>query len=171
MSLKLSKSAKAKVAVIMGSSSDLPTLKAAVQTLKKFKVSVEVEVVSAHRSPEFMQEYAKAAQKRGLKVIIAGAGGAAHLPGMVASLTTLPVIGIPVVVGKLDGLDAVLSIVQMPKGIPVACVGAENAVNAALLALRILSLEDSVLSKKLLKYEESMRKKVSLMRKKVRKKK
>ncbi len=155
----------------MGSSSDLPTLKAAVDIFKKFKVSVEVEVVSAHRSPEFMQDYAKNAKERGLKVIVAGAGGAAHLPGMVASMTTLPVIGVPVIIGKLEGLDAILSIVQMPKGIPVACVGADNAANAALLALRILALGDEGLSKKLLKYEESLRKKVVGMRRDLRKKK
>lgn len=152
----------------MGSANDLPCLKDAVQILKKFKVSTEVEVVSAHRSPEFMQEYAKAAKDRGIKVIIAGAGGAAHLPGMVASLTTLPVIGVPVSVGKLDGLDALLSIVQMPKGIPVACVGVENSSNAGLLALRILSLQDEKLASKLSKYEDSLRKKVTKMQKKMR---
>ncbi len=171
MSLKLSKSSKGEVAIIMGSSSDLSALKDAVTVLKKFKVKTEVEVVSAHRSPEFMQEYAKSAKSRGIKIIIAGAGGAAHLPGMVASLTTLPVIGVPVSVGKLDGLDALLSIVQMPKGIPVASVGVENAFNAGLLALRILSLTNDKLAKDLDKYEVSLRKKVEKMQSEIRRKK
>lgn len=155
----------------MGSANDLPCLKDAIHILKTFKVPTEVEVVSAHRSPEFMQEYAKAAKDRDIKVIIAGAGGAAHLPGMVASLTTLPVIGVPVSVGKLDGLDALLSIVQMPKGIPVACVGVENSSNAGLLALRILSVQDEKIAAKLSKYEDSLRKKVTQMQKGLRKKK
>ena len=159
------KKTKAKVAVIMGSSSDLTTLQPAIDILKKFKVPTEVEVVSAHRSPEFMQDYAKKAEDRGLKVIIAGAGGAAHLPGMVASLTILPVIGVPVVVGKLEGIDALLSIVQMPKGVPVATVGIENSANARLLALRMLALEDLRLKKKLYEYETSLRKKVDGMQK------
>lgn len=171
MALKISKKAKGDVAIIMGSSNDLPCLKEAVDTLKKFKVSVEVEVVSAHRSPEFMQDYAKAARARGIKVIIAAAGGAAHLPGMVASMTTLPVIGVPVAVGKLDGLDALVSIAQMPKGIPVACVAIENSMNAALLALRILSVTDEKIAIKLLDYEKSLRHKVEKMQKVIRRKK
>jgi 5-(carboxyamino)imidazole ribonucleotide mutase len=171
LALKTLKKTKAKVAVIMGSSSDLPALKGAIDVLKEFRVSTEVEVVSAHRSPEFMQDYAKAAHARGLQIIIAAAGGAAHLPGMVASLTTLPVIGVPVTVGKLDGLDALLSIVQMPKGIPVACVGVENSANAGLLAVRMLALQDEKLSQKLFKYENSLRKKVSQMRRDIQKKK
>lgn len=154
----------------MGSANDLPAMKDAVDCLKKFKVKTEVEVVSAHRSPEFMQEYAKASKERGIKVIIAGAGGAAHLPGMVASLTSLPVIGVPIEVGKLKGLDAVLSILQMPKGVPVATVGLENSENAALLALKILSLSDSSLEKKMSQFEKSLFKKVLAMQKKLRSK-
>jgi len=168
--MKKLKKTKAQVAVIMGSSNDLPALKDAINILKKFDIPTEVEVVSAHRSPEFMQDYAKVAHDRGLKVIIAGAGGAAHLPGMVASFTTLPVIGVPVTVGKLDGLDALLSIVQMPKGVPVASVGIENAMNAGLLAVRMLSISAPALQKKLSHYENSLRKKVGEMQKTLRKK-
>lgn len=145
------------VAVIMGSDSDASTLKDACNVLKEFKVPYETKIVSAHRTPEMMQDYAKAAAKRGIKVIIAGAGGAAHLPGMVASLTTLPVIGVPVAKGKLKGLDALLSIVQMPKGIPVASVAIENSANAGLLAVRILGASDGRLSKALERYQKSLR--------------
>lgn len=137
------------VGVIMGSKSDLPTMQAAAQVLAQFGVSHEVKVVSAHRTPEAMADYAKSAQGRGMKVIIAGAGGAAHLPGMVASLTTLPVIGVPVQTEALRGQDSLLSIVQMPAGVPVATVGIGNAKNAALLALRILGLSDQGLAGKL----------------------
>jgi 5-(carboxyamino)imidazole ribonucleotide mutase len=145
------------VAVIMGSDSDASTLKGACDILREFKVPFETKIVSAHRTPEMMQEYSKAAAGRGLRVIIAGAGGAAHLPGMVASLTTLPVIGVPVVKGKLKGLDALLSIVQMPKGIPVASVAIENSANAGLLAVRILGATDAKISKALLRYQKSLR--------------
>lgn len=168
-SKKLKKTSAA-VAIIMGSGNDLPAMKDGIETLKKFKVKTEVEVVSAHRSPEFMQDYAKQAEARGIKVIIAGAGGAAHLPGMVASLTTLPVIGVPIEVGKLKGLDAVLSILQMPKGVPVATVGLENSENAAHLAIRILSLNDVSLAKKLAEFEKSLFKKVLKMQKDIKKK-
>jgi phosphoribosylaminoimidazole carboxylase PurE protein len=148
------------VAVIMGSKNDLPIMKAAVKALKEFKIPHEVRVVSAHRTPEFMQDYALSAEKRGLKVIIAGAGGAAHLPGMVASLTSLPVIGVPITVGKLQGLDALLSVAQMPKGVPVACVAVDNAFNAGLLAARILGVEDSRISVGLKRRAAQLKKKV-----------
>ncbi len=130
------------VGVIMGSDSDLPTMQGAVEVLDEFGVAREVRIVSAHRTPDVMVEYARGAAARGLKVIIAGAGGAAHLPGMTASLTSLPVIGVPVALAKLDGLDSLLSIVQMPAGIPVATVAIGNARNAGLLAVRILATSD-----------------------------
>ena len=126
------------VGVIMGSDSDLPVMQAAIDVLVDFGVPHEVRIVSAHRTPEVMVDYAKSAVDRGLKVIVAGAGGAAHLPGMTASLTPLPVIGVPVPLKQLDGLDSLLSIVQMPGGIPVATVAVGNAKNAGLLAIRIL---------------------------------
>lgn len=132
-----------RVAIIMGSDSDWTTMEPAVQVLRAAGVECISEVVSAHRTPEKMVKFAKGAKEEGLKVIIAGAGGAAHLPGMVASLTTLPVIGVPVPLGLLDGMDSLLSIVQMPSGVPVATVGIGQARNAGLLALRILSVEDS----------------------------
>lgn len=147
--------AKSKVAVVMGSKSDLKVMKDGIDLLKSFKVSLEVKIISAHRTPELMGEYAKKAKDKGLKVIIAGAGGAAHLPGMLASLTPLPVIGVPVALKKLKGLDSLLSVAQMPKGVPVACVAIDNSFNAALLATKILALED----KKLLKKVESFSKK------------
>ncbi len=130
------------VGVIMGSDSDLDVMRAAAAALAEFGVPHEVRVVSAHRSPEGMVAYAKAAAGRGLRVIVAGAGGAAHLPGMVASLTPLPVIGVPVPLAHLEGLDSLLSIVQMPAGIPVATVAVGNARNAGLLAVRILAASD-----------------------------
>ncbi|MBA4294141.1 5-(carboxyamino)imidazole ribonucleotide mutase [bacterium] len=142
------------VGIIMGSDSDLPTMEAAEGVMHEFGVSYELHVVSAHRTPERMVEYAKLARDRGLKVIIAGAGGAAHLPGMVASLTTLPVIGVPVVSGGLDGMDSLLSIVQMPKGVPVATVAIGNARNAGLLAVQILAISDSDLAERLLMFRE-----------------
>jgi 5-(carboxyamino)imidazole ribonucleotide mutase len=127
------------VGVIMGSDSDLSVMQAAVDVLTEYVVPHEVRVVSAHRTPDVMYEYARTAVERGLRVIIAAAGGAAHLPGMVASMTSLPVIGVPVPLSRLDGLDSLLSIVQMPSGIPVATVAIGNATNAALLAVRILA--------------------------------
>jgi 5-(carboxyamino)imidazole ribonucleotide mutase len=127
------------VGVIMGSDSDLSVMQSAVDVLTDFVVPFEVRIVSAHRTPDAMTEYAHSAVSRGLRVIIAGAGGAAHLPGMVASMTSLPVIGVPVPLNRLDGLDSLLSIVQMPAGIPVATVAIGNATNAALLAVRILA--------------------------------
>ena len=140
------------VSVIMGSDSDWPTMESAVQVLKEFNLSHEVKVVSAHRTPKMMQTYAMGCKKRGIKVIIAGAGGAAHLPGMVASLTPLPVIGVPVMTKKLKGLDSLLSIAQMPKGVPVATVAVDNSHNAALLAIRILATSKPALSKKMTTY-------------------
>ena len=136
------------VSIIMGSTSDARFMKSALTLLKKFKVPVEAKVVSAHRTPTFMKDYAESAHKRGLQVIIAGAGGAAHLPGMVSSFTTLPVIGVPIISKSLKGLDSLLSIAQMPKGVPVATVAVGNSYNAALLALRILSLKDKSIQKK-----------------------
>jgi 5-(carboxyamino)imidazole ribonucleotide mutase len=137
------------VGIIMGSKSDLPTMQSAADVLSEFGIAHEVKVVSAHRTPEAMVDYAKTARERGLKVIIAGAGGAAHLPGMVASLTTLPVIGVPVATTHLGGEDSLLSIVQMPGGVPVATVGIGNARNAGLLAARILGAQDTALAERL----------------------
>jgi 5-(carboxyamino)imidazole ribonucleotide mutase len=146
----------ATVGVIMGSKSDWETMKPAVDILEKFGIKVEVEVVSAHRTPARMTEYSESAVDRGLKVIIAGAGGAAHLPGMVASMTTLPVIGVPVTTKALSGLDSLYSIVQMPMGIPVATVAIGNAGNAGLLALRILGTFDQEISTKLSEYRTEL---------------
>lgn len=133
------------VGVIMGSDSDLSTMRAAVDALNEFAIPVEVRILSAHRTPDEMLTYAREAAARGLKVIIAGAGGAAHLPGMVASATPLPVIGVPVSATKMVGVDALLSIVQMPAGVPVATVAIDNARNAGLLAVRILAIADPAL--------------------------
>ena len=145
------------VGIIMGSDSDWPTMRDAGELLKDFKVGVEAKVVSAHRTPHTMVEYAESAARRGIKVIIAGAGGAAHLPGMVASLTTLPVIGVPIPLKYLDGMDSLLSIVQMPNGIPVATVAVGAAKNAALLAIRMLATEDKGLADRLAIYQAKMR--------------
>lgn len=153
-------SKKIHVAIIMGSKSDAKVMLDAAKVLKEFNVPFEVKVVSAHRTPEFMQEYALAAEKRGLQVIIAGAGGAAHLPGMVASLTPLPVIGVPVALSSLNGLDSLLSIAQMPKGVPVATMAIDNAHNAGLMAVRILSLSHNRLTKALRQHRRSQLKKV-----------
>lgn len=147
---------KPEVGIIMGSDSDLPTMKAAIVICEQFTVNYEVEIVSAHRTPMKMVEYAQNAHKRGLKVIIAGAGGAAHLPGMVASLTPLPVIGVPVTTKQLQGLDSLYSIVQMPRGIPVATVAIGNAENAGLLAVRILASQQPELLSKVESYSQSL---------------
>jgi len=144
------------VGVIMGSDSDLPVLQGAVDVLTEFGVPCEVRVVSAHRTPDVMMEYGTTAASRGLKVIIAGAGGAAHLPGMTASYTSLPVIGVPVPLAHLDGIDSLLSIVQMPAGIPVATVGVGNAKNAGLLAVRILATSDAALLAALDSYRDDL---------------
>jgi 5-(carboxyamino)imidazole ribonucleotide mutase len=145
------------IGIIMGSDSDLEVMNEAAKVLDEFKVSYEITVVSAHRTPERMYEYAKTARDRGLKVIIAGAGGAAHLPGMVASITTLPVIGVPVKLKALDGMDSLLSIVQMPAGVPVATVAINNAKNAGLLAIQILGTHDAHLAEKLQEYKDKLK--------------
>ena len=137
------------VSIIMGSRSDLEVMKEAKDILDEFSVESEIKIVSAHRTPQYMYEFAKSASSRGIKVIIAGAGGSAHLPGMTASLTTLPVIGVPILTKSLKGMDSLLSIVQMPFGIPVATVAINGSKNAALLAIRILAVSDSGLSDKL----------------------
>ena len=144
------------VGIIMGSDSDLPTMRDATTICKQFGVPYEVRVVSAHRTPQDMADYAQAAHGRGLKVIIAGAGNAAHLPGMVASFTPLPVIGVPVKGRALDGLDSLLSIVQMPNGIPVATVAIGGATNAGLLAVQILAAHDPALLKRVLAYKADL---------------
>jgi 5-(carboxyamino)imidazole ribonucleotide mutase len=144
------------VGVIMGSDSDLRVMQDAVDVLEEFGVPHEVRVVSAHRTPDAMVDYARTAAGRGLRVIIAGAGGAAHLPGMTASMTTLPVIGVPVSLANLDGLDSLLSIVQMPAGIPVAAVAVDNARNGGLLALRILAVDDDGLRGALERFHEQL---------------
>lgn len=153
----------ATVGVIMGSESDLPTMQAALDILHEFGVPLEVEVVSAHRTPHRMAEYAESAAQRGLKVIIAGAGGAAHLPGMTASFTTLPVIGVPIKTSALEGQDSLLSILQMPGGIPVATVAIGNSLNAGLLAIQILALNDPQLSERLSSYRTGLETKVAEM--------
>ncbi|OLB64513.1 MAG: 5-(carboxyamino)imidazole ribonucleotide mutase [Actinobacteria bacterium 13_2_20CM_2_72_6] len=145
------------VGLIMGSDSDWPVMSAAAEALAEFDVSYEVGVVSAHRTPQKMLAYAETAAGRGLRVIIAGAGGAAHLPGMVASATPLPVIGVPVPLKYLDGLDSLLSIVQMPAGVPVATVSIGGARNAGLLAVRILAAGDPALQAKMAAYQESLK--------------
>ena len=145
------------VGVVMGSDSDLPIMQAAADALKEFEVAYEVRIISAHRTPDEMIDYGRSAVGRGLKVIIAGAGGAAHLPGMLASVTPLPVIGVPVGVTKLQGLDALLSIVQMPAGVPVATVAVDNARNAGLLAVRILGSGEPALQDKMKSFQDQLR--------------
>ena len=144
------------VGVVMGSDSDWPTMKEAAAILEEFGIPFEKRVVSAHRTPGDMAEYGKTARERGIKIIIAGAGGAAHLPGMLASHTTLPVIGVPIQTSALGGVDSLYSIVQMPNGIPVATVAIGKAQNAGLLALRILSIENESISRQLKDYHERM---------------
>jgi 5-(carboxyamino)imidazole ribonucleotide mutase len=145
------------IGIIMGSDSDLPTMKAAIEICEQFEIPHQVAIVSAHRTPERMVEYAQTAHQRGLKVIIAGAGGAAHLPGMVASLTPLPVIGVPVQTKTLQGVDSLYSIVQMPAGIPVATVAIGNATNAGLLAVQILATQDPELLAQVQSYRQSLK--------------
>lgn len=149
------------VGVVMGSDSDWTVMSDAAVVLKEFGIEFEVEVLSAHRTPERMIEWGKAAAGRGLKVIIAGAGGAAHLPGMLASVTTLPVIGVPVPLSKLDGMDSLLSIVQMPGGIPVATVSIGGAKNAGLLAARILGAFDNKISSQVADYADQLKEQVA----------
>jgi 5-(carboxyamino)imidazole ribonucleotide mutase len=144
------------IAVVMGSSSDLPVMQGAVDMLERFGVAHEVRVVSAHRTPRDMLAFGSDAAGRGLRVLIAGAGGAAHLPGMLASVTTLPVIGVPVALSQLDGLDSLLSIVQMPKGIPVATMAVNGARNAGLLAVRILASSDPQLRARVVAFQDQL---------------
>jgi len=148
------------IGIVMGSDSDLPVMQEAAVILDQFKVPYEINIVSAHRTPKWMFNYAQDALKRNLKIIIAGAGGSAHLPGMTASLTPLPVIGVPIKTKALDGLDSLLSIVQMPAGIPVATVAINNAKNAALLAVEILAVSDKKLQKKIIDYKKNLEKTV-----------
>tara|TARA_B000000475_G_scaffold186015_1_gene150044 strand:- start:100 stop:579 length:480 start_codon:yes stop_codon:yes gene_type:complete len=150
-----------KVGIIMGSKSDLPVMQDAIDILNVFGIESEVNIVSAHRTPEKMFKYASNASDNGIKVIIAGAGGAAHLPGMVASITTLPVIGVPVKSrNSIDGWDSVLSILQMPNGVPVATVALNGAKNAGILATQIIGISDSEITKKLVDYKSQLEKKV-----------
>ena len=154
----------AQVGIIMGSQSDWPVMRAAADFLKTMGISHEVKIVSAHRTPERLYDYAQSAKARGLSVIIAGAGGAAHLPGMTAALTTLPVFGVPMETRMMSGLDSLLSIVQMPSGVPVGtlAVGAAGAHNAALLAASVLALSDKALSQKLTRLREAQSKKIKM---------
>ncbi len=165
MKKKSSSSIGPKVGIIMGSNSDWPTMEKAAQVLKDFGVEYEALVVSAHRTPEKMFSYAKDARSRGLKTIIAGAGGAAHLPGMVSALTTLPILAVPIQSRVLNGVDSLLSIVQMPAGIPTAtfAIGEAGATNAGLFAISLLALEDSELAGKLSAYREGLKAKVEAM--------
>lgn len=152
--------AQPKVAILMGSSSDMETMEPARQVLREFGVECEVKVLSAHRTPDHAIQYAKEAKNRGIRVLIAGAGGAAHLPGVLAAVTLLPVIGVPIKSKALNGLDSLLSIVQMPAGIPVATVAIDGAANAALLAIQMLALEDESLFAKLEQYRKKLQEKV-----------
>lgn len=156
-------SKKALVAIIMGSLTDYKIMKQAEEALKEFKIPYETKIVSAHRMVREMVEFAETAHTKGFKVIIAGAGAAAHLPGMVASLTPLPVIGVPVTVNTLKGLDALLSIAQMPKGVPVATVAIDNAFNAGLLAARMLSVDNTLMMQKTSLFQEKQKRKAKKM--------
>ncbi len=149
-----------KVVILMGSKSDLEIMKKASAILDEFSVPYEMKVISAHRTPDLMFEFAKGAKNNGVDVIIAGAGGAAHVPGMIAAITPVPVIGVPIWSKDFNGTDALLSIVQMPSGIPVATVGIDRAANAALLAIRMLAMNNNDLYQKLLDYQEKMKEKV-----------
>lgn len=157
----MTKIKKGMVGIIMGSKSDLPVMEGAVEMLEYLGVPYEIDIISAHRTPELMMDYAKNAHKRGIKVIIAGAGGAAHLPGMTASMTPLPVIGVPVKSSNsIDGWDSVLSILQMPNGIPVATVALNGAKNAGILAAKIMATSDDELLQRLMDYMEELKAKV-----------
>ncbi len=149
---------KTLVGIIMGSDSDLPVMQEAANVLESFKIEYEITIVSAHRTPDRLYKYAKSAEKRGIQVIIAGAGGSAHLPGMTASISTLPVVGVPICTNWLKGLDSLLSIVQMPEGIPVATVAINNSKNAALLAVEILGIKYPNLRKKIAVYKNNLKK-------------
>ncbi len=151
---------KPSISIIMGSTSDLPVMEKAAQFLNEMEIPFEMNALSAHRTPEEVERFAKGARERGIKLIIAAAGMAAHLPGVIASMTTLPVIGVPIK-ASLDGLDALLSIVQMPPGIPVATVGINGALNAAILALQMIATGDDTAQMKLAAYKESLKKKIT----------
>ena len=151
-----------KVGIIMGSKSDLPIMQKAIDILNQFGIDIDIKIVSAHRTPEIMFDYAKNARERGLSSIIAGAGGAAHLPGMIASITTIPVIGVPIKSrNSIDGWDSVLSILQMPEGVPVATVALDGAANAGILAAQIIATENSDIQKKVADYKENLKNKVA----------
>lgn len=147
-----------KVAVVMGSVSDENVMKKALNVLKEFGVDYEIDIISAHRMPDKTREFASGAKNRGIEVIIAGAGKAAHLPGVIASYTTVPVIGVPIKTSDLGGIDSLFSIVQMPSGVPVACMSIDGAANAAILAIQILALKYDELAKKLKKYKDKLKK-------------
>jgi 5-(carboxyamino)imidazole ribonucleotide mutase len=155
------------IGIIMGSDSDLPVMQEAAALLEDFKVSYEITIVSAHRTPDTLVSYATKASSRGLKIIIAGAGGAAHLPGMTASMTSLPVIGVPIKTKTMDGIDSLLSIAQMPPGVPVATVAVNGAKNAALLAIEILGISNKNLQKKITEYKKKMNADVKMKAKKL----
>ena len=151
-----------KVGIIMGSKSDLPIMQKAIDILNQFGIDTDIKIVSAHRTPEIMFDYAKNARERGLSSIIAGAGGAAHLPGMIASITTIPVIGVPIKSrNSIDGWDSVLSILQMPEGVPVETVALDGAANAGILAAQIIATENSDIQKKVADYKENLKNKVA----------
>ena len=168
--MEINRKNKPLVGIIMGSDSDLKVMIQASEFLEKNHVPYEMEIVSAHRTPDLMFEYAKTAKRRGLKVIIAGAGGSAHLPGMIASLTTLPVIGVPIVSHNLNGVDSLLSIVQMPSGIPVACVAINGSINAAILACQILALGSKGISADVEDYRKNLYNSVIKKRERLKKK-
>lgn len=152
----------AQIGIIMGSKSDFPIMKEAIEILKSVEIEVEVDVVSAHRTPEKMFSYAKEAHKRGIKVIIAGAGGAAHLPGMIASISPLPVIGVPIKSSNsIDGWDSILSILQMPSGVPVATVALNGSKNAGILAMQILGSHDEEIQKKIVDFKTNLKEKIT----------
>jgi 5-(carboxyamino)imidazole ribonucleotide mutase len=153
---RLSDLSKPLVGIVMGSDSDLPIMKDASSFLDDIGIGSELKILSAHRTPQRMVKYAKSAREKGIRIIIAGAGGSAHLPGMIASLTTLPVIGVPILSSKLKGIDSFLSIVQMPPGVPVACVAINGALNAAILACQILALDSKLLESRLHNYKKSL---------------
>jgi len=168
--VEINKKNKPLVGITMGSDSDLKVMVQASEFLEKNHVPYEMEIVSAHRTPDLMFEYAKTAKRRGLKVIIAGAGGSAHLPGMIASLTTLPVIGVPIESHNLNGVDSLLSIVQMPSGIPVACVAINSSINAAILACQILALGSKSISDDVEDYRKNLYNSVIKKRERLKKK-
>ena len=158
------------IGIIMGSNSDLPIMQEAIDILQSFNITTEVDIVSAHRTPEKLVDYAKNAHKRGVKVIIAGAGGAAHLPGMVASMSPLPVIGVPVKSrNSIDGWDSILSILQMPAGVPVATVALNGAKNAGILAAQIIGASDDIISQKIIDFKEALKLKVEKAAKSIKK--